>query len=208
LKIHSNEFDSYSTIIWTNIRSMLTFARKHSKASVSEGCGSLNATVSIKIRNKTMRHPVISSALLSYILVTIQRSNASFLVGHNARLTFSNPRSLPYTTPKLHQKHGQVEDYKEGIHGARNADKDDGCTEVVMKFGGSSLADACRVDHVANLIKDQIRAGYRPRAVVCSAMGKTTNALLAAGDYALGTYVHKMECFIQLLIDTILWRSL
>lgn len=55
-----------------------------------------------------------------------------------------------------------------------------------MKFGGSSLADYERIDHVANLIKDQIELGYRPRAVVCSAMGKTTNNLLSAGDFALG----------------------
>lgn len=57
--------------------------------------------------------------------------------------------------------------------------------ECVFKFGGSSLADADRVDHVANLIKSQIREGYRPRAVICSAMGKTTNNLLSAGGFAL-----------------------
>ena len=56
---------------------------------------------------------------------------------------------------------------------------------VVMKFGGSSLANADRVDHVAGLIKDQILEGNRPAAVVCSAMGKTTNNLLNAGDFAL-----------------------
>lgn len=55
-----------------------------------------------------------------------------------------------------------------------------------MKFGGSSLANLERIDHVANLIKDQRAAGYRPRAVVCSAMGKTTNSLLSAGEFALG----------------------
>jgi hypothetical protein len=49
------------------------------------------------------------------------------------------------------------------------------------------LADASRIDHVARLIKDQIAMGYRPRAVVCSAMGKTTNNLLSAGEFALGT---------------------
>lgn len=54
-----------------------------------------------------------------------------------------------------------------------------------MKFGGSSLADADRIHHVTELIKNQIGSGYRPRAVICSAMGKTTNALLSAGDYAL-----------------------
>jgi len=57
--------------------------------------------------------------------------------------------------------------------------------DVAMKFGGSSIANADRVDHVTKLIKDQVAAGYRPRAVVCSAMGKTTNSLLAAGDFAL-----------------------
>ena len=57
-----------------------------------------------------------------------------------------------------------------------------------MKFGGSSLANADRIDHVAHLIQDQLEVyGYRPRAVVCSAMGKTTNNLLSAGEYALGT---------------------
>jgi aspartate kinase len=55
-----------------------------------------------------------------------------------------------------------------------------------MKFGGSSLANFERVDHVANLIKDQIDSGiYRPRAIIVSAMGKTTNSLLSAGEFAL-----------------------
>ena len=56
---------------------------------------------------------------------------------------------------------------------------------MTMKFGGSSLANADRIHHVTALIKDQIAAGYRPRAVICSAMGKSTNSLLAAGDFAL-----------------------
>lgn len=54
-----------------------------------------------------------------------------------------------------------------------------------MKFGGSSLANADRIMHVTDLIKNQIAEGYRPRAVICSAMGKTTNSLLSAGDFAL-----------------------
>lgn len=58
--------------------------------------------------------------------------------------------------------------------------------DCVFKFGGSSLADAERIDHVARLIRDQIAEGFRPRAVVCSAMGKTTNNLLSAGEFALG----------------------
>lgn len=54
-----------------------------------------------------------------------------------------------------------------------------------MKFGGSSLANEERIEHVAQLIKDQRALGYVPRAVVCSAMGKTTNSLLSAGEFAL-----------------------
>jgi hypothetical protein len=58
--------------------------------------------------------------------------------------------------------------------------------DCVFKFGGSSLANADRIDHVANLIKDQMtNDGVRPRVVVCSAMGKTTNTLLQAGQEAL-----------------------
>ena len=58
-----------------------------------------------------------------------------------------------------------------------------------MKFGGSSLANLDRLDHVATLIKTQIKqAGVRPRAIVCSAMGKTTNSLLCAGNFALGRF--------------------
>lgn len=65
-------------------------------------------------------------------------------------------------------------------------DDDDDILDVVMKFGGSSLADAGRIDHVAHLIRTQIATGAcRPRAVVCSAMGKTTNHLLEAGQQAL-----------------------
>ncbi len=59
--------------------------------------------------------------------------------------------------------------------------------DCVFKFGGSSLANAERIDHVAKLIKDQINDGFRPRVVVCSAMGKTTTALLQAGREALTT---------------------
>lgn len=73
--------------------------------------------------------------------------------------------------------------------------------DVTMKFGGSSLANHERVDHVAKLIRDRIHppppttttttpdadaeVPVRPRAVICSAMGKTTNSLLAAGEMAL-----------------------
>jgi hypothetical protein len=84
--------------------------------------------------------------------------------------------------------HETVEAYKSAMSNIRtdggNGEKAN--LDVIMKFGGSSLANFERIDHVANLIKNQIAAGYRPRAVVCSAMGKTTNNLLSAGDFALG----------------------
>lgn len=71
-----------------------------------------------------------------------------------------------------------------------------------MKFGGSSLADKDRIEHVAQLIKDQIEVGYRPRAVVCSAMGKTTNSLLSAGEFALGTSKKTFWAMVLCLILT------
>ena len=60
---------------------------------------------------------------------------------------------------------------------------------IVMKFGGSSLRDAQRLTYVARLISKHYELGYRP-IIVCSAMGKTTNSLIAAGDFALDGSVH------------------
>jgi len=80
----------------------------------------------------------------------------------------------------------QIRDYRKGLSQIHKKEKPAGDPiECVFKFGGSSLANAERIDHVANLIKSQIEEGYRPRAVVCSAMGKTTNNLLSAGEFAL-----------------------
>jgi aspartate kinase len=53
---------------------------------------------------------------------------------------------------------------------------------IVMKFGGSSLASAERIAHCVELVR---RERGRDPAVVVSACGKTTNALLAAADAAL-----------------------
>jgi aspartate kinase len=53
---------------------------------------------------------------------------------------------------------------------------------IVMKFGGSSVADASRIRHVADIVKTQLT--NKP-AVVLSAMGDTTDHLLEAGDAAL-----------------------
>jgi aspartate kinase len=53
---------------------------------------------------------------------------------------------------------------------------------IVMKFGGSSVADASRVKHVAEIVQTQ--AQLKP-VLVLSAMGDTTDHLLEAGDMAL-----------------------
>ena len=46
------------------------------------------------------------------------------------------------------------------------------------------MRDAERITEVCKLVKDQIDSGLKPH-LVCSAMGKTTNNLLAAADSAL-----------------------
>ncbi|GHU75141.1 aspartate kinase [Spirochaetia bacterium] len=53
---------------------------------------------------------------------------------------------------------------------------------IVMKFGGSSVADAERIRHVADIVKGTL--GRKP-ALVLSAMGDTTDHLLEAAEKAL-----------------------
>jgi len=97
-------------------------------------------------------------------------------------------RSVPSRTQSPTQLFlaDQIKDYKKGLSKIGGSDSNKKAeTSCVFKFGGSSLANDERIDHVAHLIKDQIAQGFRPRAVVCSAMGKTTNNLLSAGEFAL-----------------------
>lgn len=56
---------------------------------------------------------------------------------------------------------------------------------VVCKFGGSSLANSERLLEVTKLVKMQIDRSEKMPIVVLSAMGKSTNELLLAGDRAL-----------------------
>lgn len=56
---------------------------------------------------------------------------------------------------------------------------------VICKFGGSSLADASRLQEVAKLVQLQKDLSEKPPIVVLSAMGPSTNELLYAGDQAL-----------------------
>ncbi|MDE2466752.1 MAG: aspartate kinase, partial [Alphaproteobacteria bacterium] len=48
---------------------------------------------------------------------------------------------------------------------------------IVMKFGGTSVADLERIRHVANLVKGEVDAGHEV-AVVVSAMAGETNKLV------------------------------
>ena len=54
---------------------------------------------------------------------------------------------------------------------------------IVMKFGGSSVESAAAIERVASIVRD--RKDRRP-VVVVSAMGKTTNRLLAIAQHAAG----------------------
>src|SRR5579863_2201322 len=53
---------------------------------------------------------------------------------------------------------------------------------IVMKFGGTSVESAAAIDRVAGIVKS--RLDLRP-VVVVSAMGKTTNKLLAIANAAV-----------------------
>ncbi|XP_078160051.1 aspartokinase 2, chloroplastic-like [Carex rostrata] len=61
---------------------------------------------------------------------------------------------------------------------------------VVMKFGGSSVATADRMKEVAVLIR---RFPEERPVIVLSAMGKTTNKLLAAGEKAVNCGAFKID---------------
>src|SRR5215475_9253952 len=53
---------------------------------------------------------------------------------------------------------------------------------IVMKFGGSSVESAAAIERVAGIVKARVP---RHPVVVVSAMGKTTNKLLAIADAAI-----------------------
>ena len=53
---------------------------------------------------------------------------------------------------------------------------------IVMKFGGTSVESAVAIERVAGIVRE--RLAQRP-VVVVSAMGKTTNKLLAAAASAV-----------------------
>ena len=53
---------------------------------------------------------------------------------------------------------------------------------IVMKFGGTSVANAERIRAISDIIKSQL--GNKP-IVISSALGKTTDLLIDAGEKAL-----------------------
>lgn len=71
---------------------------------------------------------------------------------------------------------------------------------VVMKFGGSSVADAARIRHVAEIVKTQLT---KKPVLVLSAMGDTTDHLLEAGDAALKHGKVQIDRIEKLHLDTI-----
>jgi aspartate kinase len=66
---------------------------------------------------------------------------------------------------------------------------------IVMKFGGTSVESAAAIERVASIVK--ARADRKP-VVVVSAMGKTTNKLLALASAAIAS---KREEYIRLIQD-------
>jgi aspartate kinase len=71
---------------------------------------------------------------------------------------------------------------------------------IVMKFGGSSVANAERIRHVAGIVKTQLE---RKPVLVLSAMGDTTDHLLAAVNEAYRKGIVSVGRIEKLHFDTI-----
>ncbi|MDR0487505.1 MAG: aspartate kinase [Treponema sp.] len=71
---------------------------------------------------------------------------------------------------------------------------------IVMKFGGSSVADAGRIRHVASIVQGFLE---KKPVLVLSAMGDTTDHLLEAGDVALKNGKVEVERIEKLHIQTV-----
>jgi aspartate kinase len=76
---------------------------------------------------------------------------------------------------------------------------------IVMKFGGSSLANADRLRHVAEIVK--ARLDQKP-ILVLSAMGNTTDHLLEAGEAALKNGIIEVKKIEELHLKTIMEMEL
>ena len=58
---------------------------------------------------------------------------------------------------------------------------------IVMKFGGTSVADLDRINHVADLVAEQARTSTGGVAVIVSAMAGETNRLVGLANGAAGS---------------------
>ena len=76
---------------------------------------------------------------------------------------------------------------------------------IVMKFGGSSVANANRIRHVAEIVI--ARLDRRP-VLVLSAMGDTTDHLLEAGDTALKKGLVQLDKIEELHLNTVMELTL
>jgi aspartate kinase len=71
---------------------------------------------------------------------------------------------------------------------------------IVMKFGGSSMADAERIRHMGEIVRSQLS---RKPVLVLSAMGDTTDHLLEAAESALRDRSVSIHLIESLHLDTI-----
>jgi aspartate kinase len=71
---------------------------------------------------------------------------------------------------------------------------------IVMKFGGSSVADAARIRHVSQIVKSGLE---RNPVLVLSAMGDTTDHLLEAAGAALTKGVVSIDNIAELHLRTV-----
>jgi len=74
---------------------------------------------------------------------------------------------------------------------------------VVLKFGGSSVRDAERITEVCNLVVSLMEEQQYQPCLVCSAMGKTTNGLLAASDEAINKGIVDLSSVRELHVASI-----
>lgn len=65
-----------------------------------------------------------------------------------------------------------------------------------MKFGGSSMGSAEMIMKVGQIIKNKVENGYFP-IIVCSAMGKTTNNLISAGEKVANKYPSQRQISVS-----------
>lgn len=111
----------------------------------------------------------------------------------NSRVPIS---SKPLTTTKAVAKDA------DGIEITDTEVRDRTNIDYVAKFGGSSVANAERMVEVYKLIKEQYVDKKENVALILSAMGKTTNNLLASGQKALKEGVVDIKYVKELTDET------